>query len=92
MTSGAKYYFSEYHTVFCSIDIDDLWGEDTLPYTGRMMIPLLIPGLEGAFPGGATPRVPGAQGAAVAASDGSIHGVSSPWGLSCGRGGSGGGA
>ena len=53
MASGDKYYFAEYHTVFCSIDIDDLWGEDTLPYTGRMMIPLLIPGLEGAFPGGA---------------------------------------
>jgi UDP-galactopyranose mutase len=53
MASGEKYYFAEYHTVFCSIDIDDLWGEDTLPYTGRMMIPLLIPGLEGAFPGGA---------------------------------------
>ena len=31
--------------MFCSIDIDELWGEDTLPYTGRMMIPLLIPGL-----------------------------------------------
>ncbi len=53
MESGEKYYFSEYHTVFCSIDIDDLWGEDTLPYTGRMMIPLLIPGLASAFPGGA---------------------------------------
>jgi UDP-galactopyranose mutase len=53
MASGAEYYFAEYHTVFCSIDIDDLWGEDTLPYTGRMMIPLLIPGLDGAFPGGA---------------------------------------
>ena len=52
MASGEKYYFADYHTVFCSIDIDDLWGEDTLPYTGRMMIPLLIPGLEGAFPGG----------------------------------------
>jgi UDP-galactopyranose mutase len=52
-TSGEKYYFADYHTVFCSIDIDDLWGEDTLPYTGRMMIPLLIPGLESAFPGGA---------------------------------------
>jgi UDP-galactopyranose mutase len=50
---GEKYYFSEYHTVFCTIDIDDLWGEDTLPYTGRMMIPLLIPDLESAFPGGA---------------------------------------
>jgi UDP-galactopyranose mutase len=51
--SGEKYYFSDYHTVFCSIDLDRLWGEDTLPYTGRMMIPLLIPGLERAFPEGA---------------------------------------
>src|SRR5438105_14336202 len=48
--SGEKHYFSEYHTVFCSIDVDRLWGEDTLPYTGRMMIPLVIPGLERAFP------------------------------------------
>jgi UDP-galactopyranose mutase len=52
-TSGEKFYFAEYHTVFCSIDIDELWGENTLPYTGRMMIPLLIPGLERAFPEGA---------------------------------------
>src|SRR4029453_7342265 len=37
----------------CSIALDDLWGEDTLPYTGRMMIPLLIPGLASAFPDGA---------------------------------------
>src|SRR5207248_11746713 len=51
--SGDKHYFADYHTVFCSIDIDELWGEDTLPYTGRMMIPLLIPGLERAFPEGA---------------------------------------
>ncbi len=51
--SGEKYYFSDYHTVFSSIDIDRLWGEDTLPYTGRMMIPLLIPGLATAFPEGA---------------------------------------
>ena len=43
--------FADYHTVFCSIDLDALWGEDTLPYTGRMMIPLLIPGLAQAFPG-----------------------------------------
>ena len=43
--SGDKHYFADYHTVFCSIDIDELWGENTLPYTGRMMIPLLIPGL-----------------------------------------------
>jgi UDP-galactopyranose mutase len=53
MASGEKYYFAEYHTVYCSIDVDDLWGEDTLPYTGRMMIPLLIPDLKSAFPGGA---------------------------------------
>jgi UDP-galactopyranose mutase len=53
MSSGEKYYFAEYDTVFCSIDIDQLWGENTLPYTGRMMIPLLIPGLSNAFPEGA---------------------------------------
>jgi UDP-galactopyranose mutase len=51
--SGEKHYFSDYHTVFNSIDIDRLWGEDSLPYTGRMMIPLLIPGLAHAFPEGA---------------------------------------
>jgi UDP-galactopyranose mutase len=51
--SGERHYFAEYHTVFCSIDIDRLWGEDTLPYTGRMMIPLVIPGLAHAFPEGA---------------------------------------
>jgi len=51
--SGTKYYFGDYHTVFSSIDIDRLWGEDTLPYTGRMMVPLLIPGLACAFPNGA---------------------------------------
>ena len=48
--TGERYYFADYHTVFNSIDIDRLWGEDTLPYTGRMMIPLLIPGLACAFP------------------------------------------
>jgi UDP-galactopyranose mutase len=53
MSSGEKYYFADYDTVFCSIDIDELWGEHTLPYTGRMMIPLLIPGLRHAFPEGA---------------------------------------
>ena len=43
--AASGYHFADYHTVFCSIDIDELWGENTLPYTGRMMIPLLIPGL-----------------------------------------------
>ena len=50
LESGERCHFSDYHTVFSSIDIDRLWGEDTLPYTGRMMIPLLIPGLAHAFP------------------------------------------
>jgi UDP-galactopyranose mutase len=50
LESGERRHFSDYHTVFSSIDIDRLWGEDTLPYTGRMMIPLLIPGLAHAFP------------------------------------------
>jgi UDP-galactopyranose mutase len=50
---GEKYYFDDYHTVFNSIDVDRLWGEDVLPYTGRMMIPLVIPGLARAFPDGA---------------------------------------
>jgi UDP-galactopyranose mutase len=53
MASGERYHFADYHTVFSSIDIDELWGENTLPYTGRMMIPLLIPGLRHAFPEGA---------------------------------------
>ena len=53
LDSGEKHYFGDYHTVFSSIDIDRLWGEDTLPYTGRMMIPLVIPGLAHAFPEGA---------------------------------------
>ena len=53
LESGEKHYFADYHTVFCSIDIDELWGESTLPYTGRMMIPLVIPGLAHAFPEGA---------------------------------------
>jgi UDP-galactopyranose mutase len=53
LAGGEKHYFSDYHTVFSSIDIDRLWGEDTLPYTGRMLVPLLIPGLQHAFPNGA---------------------------------------
>ena len=51
--SREKYFFSDFRAVFCSIDLDTLWGENTLPYTGRMMVPLLIPGLQHAFPEGA---------------------------------------
>jgi UDP-galactopyranose mutase len=51
--SGTKYYFGDYHTVWCTIDLDHLWGEDTLPYTGRMLVPLVIPNVGHAFPDGA---------------------------------------
>jgi UDP-galactopyranose mutase len=53
LAGGEKYCFADYHAVFCTIDIDELWSEHTLPYTGRMMIPLVIPGLRSAFPEGA---------------------------------------
>jgi UDP-galactopyranose mutase len=39
--------------VWCTIDLDHLWGEDTLPYTGRMLVPLVIPNVGHAFPDGA---------------------------------------
>lgn len=51
--SGEKYYFSDYKYVINTIDLDTLYGEDTLKYTGRMMIPLLLPDLGTAFPQGA---------------------------------------
>lgn len=47
--SNDKYYFSDYHIVFSTLDIDLLWGDDILPYTGRMIIPLLFPDLEKVF-------------------------------------------
>ncbi|MCB9358480.1 NAD(P)-binding protein [Candidatus Woesearchaeota archaeon] len=47
---GDKYYFDEYHTVINTLHVDLIWGEDVLPATGRMMIPLLIPGCKKAFP------------------------------------------
>ena len=31
LASGDKHYFADYHTVFCSIDIDELWGENRCP-------------------------------------------------------------
>ncbi len=53
LTSGKnKYYFREYDYVASTIDIDLLWGENKLPYTGRMMIPLLLPDIGHGFAGG----------------------------------------
>jgi len=51
--SGKNYHFKDYYCVINTLDVDQLWGEDILPYTGRMIIPLLIPELERAFPEGA---------------------------------------
>jgi len=50
LDSGEKYYFENYKYVYSTLDMDILWGEDTLPYTGRMMVPLLLPDLKKAFP------------------------------------------
>lgn len=50
MRSGDKYYFDDYDHVINTLDIDELWGDDCLPYTGRMMIPLVLPSLSSAFP------------------------------------------
>ena len=49
--AGEKFYFSKYDYVINTIDIDHLWGEDKLPYTGRMMIPLLLPEIGNGFTG-----------------------------------------
>lgn len=45
-----KYYFSDYHAVINTLDMDLIWGEDSLEYTGRMIVPLLMPDLNTAFP------------------------------------------
>lgn len=44
-----KFYFSDYYAVINTLDMDLIWGEDTLEYTGRMIVPLLIPALSIAF-------------------------------------------
>lgn len=48
-----KFRVTDYHAVISTLDIDRLWGENTLPYTGRIMVPLLLKQIEWAFPGGA---------------------------------------
>lgn len=52
LKGGDKYHFKDYKYVINTIDIDKLWGKNDLPYTGRMMIPLLLPDLKLAFPEG----------------------------------------
>ena len=48
-----KFFFDEYEYVINTIDLDNLWGEDCLPYTGRMMLPLVVPRSGFVFPDGA---------------------------------------
>lgn len=52
-TSRGRYDFKDYHAVINTLDVDRLWGEDRLPYTGRMIAPLLLEGIEYALPEGA---------------------------------------
>lgn len=47
--NSGKFYFNEFDYIINTIDIDNLWGEDKLPYTGRMMIPLLLPDIGNGF-------------------------------------------
>jgi len=49
-TNKSKYYFKNYYAVISTISIDELWGENTLPYTGRIIMPILIPSKEYIFP------------------------------------------
>ncbi len=49
-TNKAKYYFKDYFAIISTISIDELWGEDTLPYTGRIILPILIPSKQYIFP------------------------------------------
>ena len=44
-TKKRKYYFKDYFAVISTLHIDLLFGEDKLAYTGRMIVPLLIPDL-----------------------------------------------
>mgnify|MGYP001248843509 CR=1 FL=1 len=52
LDNNEKIYFSDYKYVINTIDLDELWGENKLPYTGRLMIPLLLPELNSALPNG----------------------------------------
>lgn len=48
-----RFRCADYEAVINTLDIDRLWDENTLPYTGRIMVPLLLKQVEWAFPGGA---------------------------------------
>jgi len=47
-----KYYFDDYYAVINTLDIDHLFGENTLRYMGRIIIPFLLKGIGWAFPAG----------------------------------------
>lgn len=50
LTNKGPFRFEDYEAVISTLSIDELWGEDTLPYTGRMIIPLLFPKRSVLFP------------------------------------------
>ncbi len=50
-TNRAKYYFKDYCAVISTLSIDNLWGEDSLPYTGRIILPIIFKDLAWAFRG-----------------------------------------
>lgn len=50
VTNKGAFRFEDYDAVISTISIDELWGEDTLPYTGRIVLPLLFPRRSILFP------------------------------------------
>ena len=51
-TTRDRYAYKDYHAVINTLPLDQLWVGEELPYTGRLIIPLLIPGLKQVFPNG----------------------------------------
>lgn len=60
-TEKNKYYCEEYCAVINTLDIDRLFGEDTLSYMGRVIIPIIIPNVEYAYGGVESIYYPGAE-------------------------------
>lgn len=48
-----RLYLASYEAVVNTLDLAHLLGENSLPYTGRIIIPLLLKGIEWALPEGA---------------------------------------
>jgi UDP-galactopyranose mutase len=46
---GREFHTSNYDLIINTLDLDDFFGKETIPYTGRLIIPFLIPNLDRAF-------------------------------------------